>query len=91
MIQKIELKNENTMDETELFVHTKTGIIYEVKQYDAFVLVRPVTPNFESLLMRATLEEFEESFEEFLGTKEDLMPFFKGKGTGLRVSLKGSR
>lgn len=62
----------------DLFVQKDTGLIFEVKFFDDFVLVRPATPLFYTAIKKMSLDEFGKEFEEFLGDVEEARLYLRG-------------
>lgn len=48
----------------------ESDLLYEAELFDDFVLVRPASPDFDTLLERVSFLEFEQRFDEFWGSPE---------------------
>jgi hypothetical protein len=73
---------EEEEEETELlpdlYTETKTGLIYEVRFFDTFCIVRPATPMFYLAIRKMTHVEFSKEFEPFLGDPEIVRAAIRG-------------
>jgi hypothetical protein len=70
-------------EEVEMFyayyVEKSSRLIYQVQFFDTFVMYRPATPGFESLIKRMELSEFLDEFDEFEGDPRLLDDFIDGE------------
>jgi hypothetical protein len=55
-----------------------TGILFEVRFFDGFCIVRPATPSFYCAIKKISYSEFSEKFTEFLGDREQVREFLRG-------------
>lgn len=70
----------------DLYVQKDTGLIFEVKFFDDFALVRPATPLFYTAIKKMSLEEFSDQFEEFSGDQETARLYLRGMTPDFVVS-----
>lgn len=61
-----------------LYTEKSTRLIYEARLFDEFVMVRPVSPGFETLVKRMDHLGFEKEFEEFAGNHAQVLEFISG-------------
>lgn len=75
------LDNEYEEDELlpDLFVEKDTHLIYEVKFFDTFVLVRPATPLLYLAIKKLDHHVFCRDFEEFCGSKKAVREFMQSR------------
>jgi hypothetical protein len=62
----------------EIYVERQTSLLYEVKFFDGFVLVRPASPAFYLALRKLSHNEFADMFDEFYGDHEDVREAIRG-------------
>lgn len=76
----VEVEDEEEIDELlpDIYVETATSLIYEVRFFDTFVIVRPATPAFYLAIRKLTHTDFSKLFEEFNGDKDEVRAFIKG-------------
>jgi hypothetical protein len=65
--------------EIRLYVERQSGIIYEVQLFDNFVLMRPATVGYESMLRKLSLATFSTSYEEFEGDPKTVRGLRQGE------------
>jgi hypothetical protein len=61
-----------------LYVEKSTNYIYVVQMFDDFVLFRPATPGFETVVRKMTMVDFADKFEEFGGNYDEFNNFVRG-------------
>jgi len=80
----VEVKREYEADEDILepesvfYVEKSSDLIYEVRFFTEFALVRPAHPHFTANLMRMDLITFAEQFDEFHGDAQVIKDFLWG-------------
>jgi len=82
----VDVKREYKDDEVvegSFYVEKETDLIYEVRFFPNFALVRPAHPEFTSLLERLDLLVFASKFNEFLGDPRTVQNFMWGAETDL--------
>lgn len=62
----------------EIYVERDTSLLYEVKFFDMFVLVRPASPAFYLALKKMSHSEFARDFDEFYGDHEQVKTCIRG-------------
>lgn len=62
----------------DFYVETDTSLIYEVKFFDDFVLVRPASPQFYLALRKMSISEFSRDFHEFCGDHQEVRDCLEG-------------
>lgn len=91
---KVEVKREYEDDgepESSFYVERATCLIYEVRFFPEFALVRPAHPEFLGNLQRMDLMAFAEQFEEFYGDSQPIKDFMWGGSIdSFEISKKGS-
>lgn len=55
---------ENITNHDAVFVENNSNILYDVKYFPEFVIVRPVSPSLYSYIRRLTYTELSEGFHE---------------------------
>lgn len=73
---------DDTEDEPEssFYVERETSLIYEVRFFPEFALVRPAHPEYLSVLERMSLMEFANKFDEYYGDPQAIHDFMWGRG-----------
>lgn len=56
----------------DIYVERDTALLYEVKFFDGFVLVRPASPAFHLALRKLSTLDFAKYFDEFYGDHEQV-------------------
>lgn len=64
--------------ESTFYVERGTRLIYEVRFFEDFALVRPAHPGMSLHLERMDLITFNERFEEYLGEQQDVKDYLWG-------------
>lgn len=62
----------------DIFVEIATSLLYEVRFFDTFVIVRPATPALYLAIRKLSHVDFSRLFEEFGGNKEEVRAFMRG-------------
>lgn len=62
----------------EIYVERDTSLLYEVKFFGDFVLVRPASPAFYMALKKLSHSEFARDFDEFYGNHEEVKNVLRG-------------
>jgi hypothetical protein len=62
-----------------IYVERSTSLLYEVKFFDGFVLVRPASPAFYQALRKISHTEFADEFEEYGGDQEAVINHIRGE------------
>jgi hypothetical protein len=62
----------------EIYVERQTSLLYEVKFFETFVLVRPASPAFYLALRKMSHSEFAKYFDEFYGDHEQVKTHIRG-------------
>lgn len=62
----------DVVEESSFYVEKATSLIYEVKLFPEFVLVKPVMLDFQPPVTRLDLMAFIEAFEEYVGDSKAL-------------------
>lgn len=86
------LTNETEEEQDDLFpdiyVEKSSKVLFEVKFFDGFCLVRPATPMFYTAIRKISLDDFTSNFEEFLGDLEEVRDALRGMTPELIVDFK---
>ena len=69
---------EDNEPEGSFYVEKASRLIYEVRFFPDFALVRPAHPHFSASLERLDLMTFANNFDEFLGDPQVLKDFMWG-------------
>jgi hypothetical protein len=79
-IQPLETQSTDDFADTigEIYVERDTSLLYEVKFFDTFVLVRPASPAFYLALRKTSHNEFARDFDEFYGDHEQVKNHIRG-------------
>lgn len=64
--------------ESSFYVEKNSRLIYEVRFFPDFALVRPAHPDYASALERLDLMTFASNFDEFLGDPQIIRDFMWG-------------
>ena len=67
-------------DDSLFYTEKATNLIYEVRFFPDFALVRPAHPEFASVLEKIELVAFTERFEEYGGDPQPIRDFLWGAG-----------
>lgn len=71
------------------YVEKSSGFIVEVKLFPEFAFIRLVTPGTNTPVIRMSLIEFAEDFEEFLGDIQEVRSIlFGSSASGIKVEKK---
>lgn len=70
MIQPVEYEQE--YDDTYLSVHNTSGMVYEAKLHEDYVVVRPATPSLYRNIQKIDYNEFSRDFSDFCGDRESV-------------------
>ena len=75
-----EVKRDYEEDDIEsmFYVEKSSRLIYEVKLFPEFALVRPAHPDFSSAVERVDLIKFAGLFDEYLGDMQAIRDFLWG-------------
>lgn len=65
-------------DEYELYVEIATRMLYQVKFFENFVIVRAASPLFYRDIRKMSILDFSRYFEEFYGDAQQVRDFFNG-------------
>lgn len=71
---------EQDEDESSFYVERTTSLIYEVRLFPDFALIRPAHPEYLSALERMDIIKFAQSFDEYLGDPQEIRDFMWGNG-----------
>lgn len=72
------------MQETEddligdIYVEKSTSLLYEVKFFKGFVIVRPASPSFYLAIRKMSDAEFAHEFDEYYGDHEEVIDAIRG-------------
>lgn len=69
----------------EIYVEIASGLLYECKFFDNFVLVRPASPSFYLALRKLSITDFAGHFEEFCGDHREARLAIRGGPPGFIV------
>lgn len=69
----------------DIYVERKTTLLYEVKFFSDFVLVRPASPSFYQALRKMDYGSFADEFEEYNGDHEAVKECIRGMQPDLIV------
>lgn len=72
-----------------LYTERATRLLYDARMYDDFILVRPISPGFESLVQRLDHLRFADLFEEYSGSYEPIIEFLGTQGPDLILEEEG--
>ncbi len=72
--------SESDADEMLLYVENATDLIYEVKLFEDFALVRPANPDFYKAVEKIPIMEFVEDYHEFAGDWRAVRNYLKNHG-----------
>jgi hypothetical protein len=62
----------------DIYVEITTGLLYECKFFDTFVLVRPASPSFYLAIKKMSLTDFVGKFDEFCGDRDEARIAIRG-------------
>jgi hypothetical protein len=62
----------------EFYVEKKSRLIYEVKFFQNFVLVRPAAPALYLALKKLSYNDFTKNYEEYLGNPDEVREQLEG-------------
>jgi hypothetical protein len=90
MAPQPEPEHEEIEDELlpDIYTEIATGLIYECKFFDKFVIVRPASPAFYLAIRKFTLVEFSKFFEEYGGDVTEVRDAIRGGEIGFIVERK---
>lgn len=79
----VSMRREYEQDEPDscFYVEKISNLIYEVKLFEDYALIRPAHPEFSMNLERMDLLQFSKEFEEFTGDSQKIHEFLWGRGT----------
>jgi hypothetical protein len=82
-----EIEEGEDLDELlpDIYVETATGLLYECKFFDGFVLVRPASPTFYLAIKKMSHVDFSREFEEFSGDLDEARAAIRGEMPGFIV------
>jgi hypothetical protein len=69
---------DDALNEYELYVEIATRMIYQVKLFDNFALIRPASPLFFREIRKMSMLDFSKYYEEFYGDHDMVRAFFNG-------------
>lgn len=72
----------------DIYTEKSTGLIYECKFFDKFVIVRPASPAFYLAIKKLSLVEFSKYFEEFGGDVSEVRNAIRGGSIDFIVERK---
>ncbi len=75
-------------DHPEMYVEKTTRIIYEVRPFEDFVLIRPMTPQLFLAIKKLTHVQFAHNFEVFHGDRDEVREIMWGAPCELFVEAK---
>jgi hypothetical protein len=61
-----------------IYVERSTSLLYEVKFFADFILVRPASPTFYLSIRKMTPSEFADEFDEYSGNHDEVMNHIRG-------------
>ena len=72
---------EDDYDEPRLYLYIEksTRFMYQAQLFDTFVLFRPATPGFESVVKKMSLSQFYDEFYEYQGDPAYVYDFLEGR------------
>lgn len=62
-----------------LYTERATRLLYDAKMFDDFILVRPISPGYESLVRRLDHLAFADAFEEFSGNYGPIIEYLNSR------------
>lgn len=77
---KVAKMDEDDYDEPDMYfyIEKSTGFMYQAQLFDTFVLFRPATPGFESVVKKMSLSQFISEFDEFQGDPSRVYDYLEG-------------
>jgi hypothetical protein len=81
LLPETQLTEEDVTDELlpDIYVENSTTLLYEVKFFENFVIVRPATPTYYLAIRKLSHHEFASEFSEFFGDKEYVRDAIRGQ------------
>lgn len=79
-IQPLETPSTDDFEDVigEIYVERDTSLLYEVKFFTDFVLVRPASPAFYLALKKMPHDDFARDFDEFYGDHDQVKEAIRG-------------
>jgi hypothetical protein len=72
-----------------LYTEKRTRLLYDAKMYDDFILVRPITPGWETFVQQLDHLAFADLFEEFSGCYDPIIEFLGTQSDDLLLEEEG--
>jgi hypothetical protein len=66
-----------------LYIDKNTNLIYEVKLFEEYALVRPLDPSQRRNIKKLTHTEFSGAFDEYHGNQDAVYDYLAGNDTDL--------
>lgn len=88
--QQAEHEEDEAEDELlpDIYTEIATGLIYECKFFDKFVIVRPASPAFYLAIRKLSLADFSKYFDEFGGDVSEVRNAIRGGDVDFIVERK---
>lgn len=82
------LEYEQTNDEVYLCVENDSGMVYEAKLHEDYVVVRPATPTLYRNIRKIDYNEFTRDFTDFCGDRDSV---FYHQESGMSLPFQQER
>lgn len=78
----------DAFEDAMFYVESNSGLIYEVKFFETFALVRPASPAFYLAIRKVPLLEFSKEFHEYGGDSESIREYLWGVGNDAPITIE---
>lgn len=68
-----------------IYTERDTSLLYEVKFFDSFVIVRPASPAFYLAIRKMSHNEFADEFDEYNGNHDEVFAILRGPQSDLII------
>jgi hypothetical protein len=68
------------------YTEKSTSLLWEVKFFSDFVMVKMATPGCENTLIRMSLADFDDRFEEFWGDPDQVFAYLGGEVSPVQIN-----
>jgi hypothetical protein len=83
-----EIEEEGVETLPDLYTEVETDLLYEVRFFQNFVLVRPATPTFYLAIKKLSHLEFSKDFREFQGDHETARNMIRGQESDFVITIQ---